>query len=184
MEQLLITTNNYEIHNAVETDDFLNIEGYCCHYNKMNLNSQVVDEKSFAYFFSLYNANKLTPRLNYNHSDTVIGGIDKIRTEYDGLYMYAHLNKNIPVNNEMIIPNILAGDIKSLSTEGFIKDGYKGIEELENGYYVKNFVLTGVSVVSTPSDPDAQFSITNFVKEYEEWKKSTLATKRKIYLLF
>ena len=184
MEQIYVSNNNYQIHNAIETDDFLKIEGYCCHFNKMNLNKEVVDENSFNYFFSLYNDGKLTPRLNYNHTDAVIGGIDKIRVEYGGLYMYAHLNKNIPLNNEMIIPNILAGDIKSLSTEGFIKDGYNGIQEIENGYYVKNFVLTGVSVVSTPSDPDAKFSISNFFKEYEEWKLSTLATKRKIYLLF
>lgn len=179
MEQIYYSNNNYEIHNAVETDEFLKIEGYCCHFNKMNLNREVVDEKSFSYFFSLYRDSKLTPRLNYNHTDTIIGGVDKIQVEYDGLYMYAHLNKNLPINNDMLIPNILAGDIRSLSTEGFVKGGYNGIVELENGYYVKDFVLTGVSVVSTPSDWDANFSISNFMKGYEEWKNEQV---KKIYL--
>lgn len=168
MENLIIT-NTYDIRNAVEESDRLNIEGYCCHYDVMNLNQQVVDSKSFDYFFNLYKEGKMKPALNYEHTTNIIGGIDNIERDSKGLYMKAHLNKSVPLN-DMIIPNILAGDIKSFSTEGFVKDGYKGIIELDNGFYIQNFVLTAVAVVSVPADWDAQFSVANIVTGYNEWK--------------
>lgn len=182
MENLFIK-NAYHIEKSSDSENCLYIEGYCSHFNQMNLNQQVVDKKSFDYFFSLYNEQKLKPRLNYEHTNDVIGGIDSLETDDTGIYMVAHINKALPLTRDMIIPNILAGDISSFSTEGFIKDGYAGIVELENGYYVKNFVLTGVSVVSTPADWDAMFSVSNFIKGYEEWKKEEEKKHRKVYLL-
>lgn len=185
MDELYIN-NSYQIEKLSDDADSLYIEGYCSHFNVVNLNKQVVDKKSFDYFFNLYNGQKLKPRLNYEHTNDVIGGIDSLKSDDTGIYMVAHLNKTLPLNRDMIIPNILAGDISAFSTEGFIKDGYAGIVELENGYYVKNFVLTGVSVVSTPADWDAMFSVSNFIKGYEEWKannKQEEAVQRKLYLL-
>ena len=180
----LYITNTYNIEKVENGEQFLNIEGYACHFGQMNLNEQVVDAHSFDLFFDLYKQNKITPRLNYEHSNTVIGGIDKLERTADGVYMTAHLNKEIPVVNDMIIPNILAGDIKSFSTEGLIKGGYNGIVELETGYYIKNFILTGVSVVSTPADWDAEFSVANVLKGFEEWKlqNAVKENNKKIYL--
>ena len=184
MDKILYLNDNFEIQNTVETDNFLAIEGYACHYDKKNLNNQVVDGESFRTFFEMYKANQLNPRLNYNHTDDVIGGIDELTPMSDGIWIKAHLNKMIPMVKDMIIPNVLAGDINSFSTEGYVKGGYNGIVELENGYYVKDFILTGVSVVSTPADAEATFSIANYIREYDEWlKKEQTMTNRKIHLL-
>ena len=176
----IILTNTYTIQNAVEDNDRLNIEGYCCHYNTTNLNDQVVDSRSFDYFFGLYNSGKMKPALNYEHTTEIIGGVDSIERRDDGLFMTAHLNKSVPVNN-MIIPNILAGDIKSFSTEGFVKGGYSGLVETENGFYIKDFILTAVAIVSVPADWDAEFSVANVLKGYQEWKNSlTEATDQEV----
>lgn len=169
MEELIIT-NTYDIQNAFEGDGRLNLEGYCCHFDVMNLNQQVVDADSFKYFFNLYREGKMKPALNYEHTTNIIGGIDSIEVVDKGLYMKAHLNKSVPLN-DMIIPNIIAGDIKSFSTEGFVKDGYEGLVELNNGgVYIKNFILTAVAVVSVPADFDAVFSVTNMLEGYSKWK--------------
>lgn len=176
----IILTNTYTIQNAVEDSDRLNIEGYCCHYNTTNLNDQIVDSRSFDYFFGLYNSGKMKPALNYEHTTEIIGGVDSIERRDDGLFMTAHLNKSVPVNN-MIIPNILAGDIKSFSTEGFVKGGYSGLVETENGFYIKDFILTAVAIVSVPADWDAEFSVANMLKGYQEWKNSlTEATDQEV----
>ena len=57
--------NQFAINNVQEDDNIIKVDGYCCHYNKINLNHEMVDEKSFDAFFELYNANKLKP----NHSE-------------------------------------------------------------------------------------------------------------------
>lgn len=86
--------------------------------------------------------------------------------------MKAFLNRDVKINSDMIIPNILAGTINGFSTEGFIQDGWDGIVELESGgYYVKNFILTAVAVTATPADWDAKFSLSNFIKEYKDKKE-------------
>lgn len=159
-----ILYNSFKIENALTEDEKLIINGYCAHFGVKNLNEEVVDANSFNEFFSLYDSGKLTPCLNYNHnSDQIIGGIDYIERTKNGLFMTAHLNKNVPLC-DMLIPNILSGDISGLSTEGFVKNGVDGVEFLdEGGYYVKDFLLTGVAVVSTPADWNAQFTVKNYL---------------------
>lgn len=169
MENIYI--NDLKIENTHESANSVNIEGYACHFNRVNLNSEIVDENSFVKFFNLYNTKKLIPIVNYNHdSNQIIGGIDEIISDSTGLYMSAHLNRGVKINDEMIIPNILAGTLNSLSTEGFIEDGYNGIEERADSYYVKNFILTAVAVVANPADWDAKFTLQNFINEYQQQK--------------
>lgn len=164
MKDNLKIYNNFRIENAVDGDNFLQISGMCTHWNIPNLNMEVVDANSFNAFFELYDEGKLKPSLNYNHSDLIIGGIDSIEKKEDGLFMTAHINKTVKDCTDSIIPNILAGDITGLSTEGFIKGGYDGVEFLEDGsYYVKNFILTAVAVVPNPADWQAEFSIKNYL---------------------
>ena len=167
--------NNIKIENHSETPERLNIEGYICHFMQKNLNDEVVDKNSFNDFFEMYSEGKITPVVNYNHdSNQIIGGVDTIETREDGLYMKAFLNREVRINSEMIIPNILAGTLNGFSTEGFIKDGWDGIVELSNGgYYVKSFLLTSVAVTATPADWDAKFSLSNFIKEYRERKNQS-----------
>lgn len=176
------------IENAVNSDNRLDIEGYACHFLQENLNREVVDASSFDDFFGLYNSGKLKPRLNYNHSDTLVGGIDGLEVRERGLYMRAHLNTDIAIVRDMIAPCVLAGDINGFSTEGFVTNGYDDIVTHKDGsYFVKSFMLTGVSVVSTPADWDATFSVRNyfekFAKASEEEAAKDLKSRRLIYIL-
>lgn len=179
--------NGIQIENAKESDDRLNIEGYACHFNSVNLNSEIVDENSFKYFFELYNAKKLVPKLNWNHTEVIIGGVDDIISDKTGLYMTAHINKGVKVCDEFLIENIKQGDICQLSTEGWVLNGYEGIIEHEDGsYYVKDFLLQNIAVTPHAADPDAVFTIQNFLNEYKaqkEQNKLEIEKKSKWFLI-
>lgn len=185
MEQKIYLNNTFELANAAEESDRINIVGYACRYNEMNLNSELVDSKSFDAFFSLYNSKKLSPYFNWEHSDAVIGGIDSVTSDKNGLIVNAHLTKDVAIVRDMIAPLVMSGDLNSFSTEGSVLNGYDDIVELPNGgYYVKNFILKGVSVVRTPACPDAKFSLANYIREYEEAKRQREDTIRyKWYLM-
>lgn len=181
MENKNLILNSFKLENASLEDDFIKISGYAAHYNRVNLNSELVDERSFDYFFNLYNANELKPHLTWEHTDHVIGGIDSIVSKPNGLWMDAHLNNNVKIVQEMIAPNVLSGDIDSVSTEGFIRNGYDGIVAYDDGsYYVKDFVLTAVSVVRNPADSLAKFTVRNFIDDWKSQEKPG----RKWYVLF
>lgn len=163
--KLYIYNNEFRIENAVKEDALLRIEGYCAHWNKANLNHEVVDYKSFDNFFEMYNAGKLRPALNYNHSADLIGGIDNLERTDTGLYIKCHLNRNISLVRDMVEPCIDAGDLTSFSTEGYVEGGWDGITELDNdNYYVKSFLLTAVAVVAVPADYEARFTVANILQ--------------------
>lgn len=188
MENQNIYFDTIRIENAVNTDGRLDIEGMACHFLQENLNGEVVDAKSFESFFTLYNSKKLRPRLNYNHTDQLLGAIDSLETRNDGLWMKAHLNTNIAVVRDTIAPCIMAGDINGLSTEGFVAGGYDSIVENKDGsYYVRDFMLTGVSVVSTPADWDATFTLANFIEKFAKARgdeaAKALESRRLIYIM-
>lgn len=175
--------NNFKIENAISDGDLLEIDGYCCHYNKVNLNGEMVNEASFKRFFEMQKEGKIKPALNYNHSDQLIGGIDLLESRKEGLYMRAHLNKKIALVRDTIIPCMEAGDLNCLSTEGYIMNGWEDIEELDgNSYYVKNFLLTAVAVVSVPADYEAKFTFRNFLQTHKQETPKTIY-KSKWFLL-
>lgn len=185
MEKIFI--NDLKIENAVDNDKFLAIEGYCCHFNKTNLNSERVDEHSFDTFFDMYVNNKLSPKLNWNHDNNlIIGSIDDLTAMKEGLYMKARINKDVAICRDMIIPNVLNHTLDSLSTEGYILGGYDGIVENSDGsYYVKDFCLTMVAITPTPADWDAKFTLSNFINEYKakkEEERKEIEKKSKWYL--
>lgn len=169
-----IVLGNFKIENAVNKEDIIEIEGFACHFGKKNLNNEIVNAQSFDTFFKMYENKELVPKLNYNHDNNyIIGGINDIISVEEGLYMSAYLNNKVSIVREMIAPNVLDGTLNAFSTEGFIKDGYNGIEENEDGsYYVKDFLLTMVAIVPTPADPSAHFSLKNFIDEYKANKKA------------
>lgn len=169
MDKNLILHNTFHIENAVADDNALYLEGYAAHYDRPNLNREIVSASSFDYFFSLYNENKLRPALTYEHDNTlVIGAIDELVSKDDGLFMKCHLTRSVPIC-DTIIPNVMAGNIDSFSSEGYIVDGIDGVEFLDNGdYYVKSFLLTAVSVVNTPADYDAKFSVRNYLNTIQK----------------
>lgn len=178
-----IFINGIKIENAVNKDNIIEIEGYCCHYNKTNLNNERVDANSFKKFFEMYENGIVRPNLNYNHdSNKLIGGIDDIASMDEGLYMQAHLNKDVALVRDTIWPLIQSGDIDSVSTEGVIENGWKGIIENEDGsYYVKDFILLGVALVANPADWDAKFTFKNFLDENRA--KAEIDKRSKWYLI-
>lgn len=169
-----IYINNELTFNSVEeSDDFLRIKGYGCHYNIRNLNDEIVDAKSFNHFFDMYNSGFLTPLLNYEHDRTmVIGTVDSITSDNTGLFFECSINAAVPFCKDNLIPNIQKGVIKSFSTEGFIENGYNGIVTNSDGsYYVKDFVLTDLAVVCHPADWSSEFSIANYMKHIPQPSK-------------
>lgn len=181
--KIYIYNQDFKIQNAVAEDSQLKIEGYFCHFNRMNLNQEVVDENSFNEFFKMYGEKKIQPALNYDHTNSLIGGIDGIEKKKDGLWLNAHLNRNVALVRDMIEPCIMSGDLNSFSSEGYIIGGWDGVTELaEGGYYVKNFLLTAVAVVAVPADPDARFSLQNFLSANKPQIPET-PIKSKWYLL-
>lgn len=186
MEQKIYLDNTFTLENAAEDSDRINIVGYACKYNQINLNSELVDSRSFDAFFSLYNGKKLSPYFNWEHTDSTIGGIDEITSDSDGLVVKAHLIKDVAIVRDMIAPLVMSGDLNSFSTEGSVLNGFDDIVELPDGkgYYVKNFILKGVSVVRTPACPEAKFSLANYIREYEEAMRQREDTiRRKWYLM-
>ena len=179
-----IFINGIKIENAVNKDNIISIEGYCCHFGRPNLNNECVDANSFKKFFDMYENGIIKPNLNYNHSDRLIGGIDDIASMDEGLYMQAHLNKDVALVRDTIWPLIESGDIDSVSTEGFIDNGWNGIIENEDGsYYVKDFILLGVALVANPADWDAKFTFKNFLDENKARIELENAKKSRWYLI-
>lgn len=186
MKNLLL--GSFQIENAVNKEDTIEFEGFACHFNKANLNNEIVDAASFNTFFKMYEDGRIKPKLNYNHTDMLIGGIREIISMDEGLYMSAYLNNKIALVRDMIGPSVMAGELNQMSTEGYIMNGYDGIVEHDNGqYYVKDFLLVAVAVVPTPADPDATFTLKNYLAEYAakkaEEKEEIEKNSRKVYLL-
>ena len=166
MENILYIQNDIAISKFNDTEDKFFVAGYACHYHTPNLNNEIVDANSFSKFFEMRNAGQISTKLNYQHNmENLIGAVDEITSLSDGLYITAHLNKGVKLCDETLIPNIVCGDLNSFSTEGFVLDGYDGIVENKDGtYYVKDFILTGVALVTTPADYNAKFSIKNYMQ--------------------
>lgn len=186
INKITFSANDMHIFNVSEESNLIKIDGTAAHFDTPNLNGEVVNASSFDNFFALYNDGKLNPALTFNHdSAQLIGGIDKIYIADDTLRCSAHINKDVAFVRDTLAPMILAGDIKSYSTEGYL--AYSDIEELENGtYFAKNFLLTAVSIVSIPADYKSEFTIKNMY-DAEAAKRAIEEEKnrpqRKIYLL-
>lgn len=176
--KIIYLQNDIKLINLKEDDGKMFLEGYACHYNKTNLNSQVVNAKSFNTYFDLLSKNTISRAImNWEHDmNKQIGAIDNITSDDDGLFIEAHLNTEIPFVNEWLVPNIKANDLSGLSTEGYVYGGINGIIMNEDGsYYVKDMILTAVALTNNPADVDARFSLANAVKEWnleKEIKKS------------
>ena len=182
---ILSTTNEVEYHYNSEAGR-IDIAGTACHWYKENLNHEIVTDTSFDAFLGLYNNGKLSVVVNYEHNnDQIIGGIDKVNKESDGLWVEGHINTNIPYVRDWLLPLIEAKDLKSLSTEGFVLNGYNGIIEREDGsHIVKDMILTAVAVTSHPADWDAEFSVRNYIEEYKALKTpEEEVAKTKWYLI-
>lgn len=174
--------NDISLINVKEDDGKVLIEGYACHFDKKNLNEQIVNSKSFDKYFDLLNTNQISKAImNWEHNpDKQIGAIDNIQVEDEGLFINAHLNTEIPFVSDWLVPNIKANDLTGLSTEGFVYGGVNGLIFNEDGsYYIKDMILTAVALTNNPADVEARFSLANAV---QEWKLENESKKTKWYL--
>lgn len=140
----------------------MKIKGYACHYNKVNRNGEIVDEKSFAEFLNQRRTTGIKTPINYNHNDDlIIGAVENFYSDKSGLFIVADIYEDIDIVKKQVLPLINNGVIDRFSTEGFIlREDIKRIDK--NTYYAKNFDLTAVAVVNNPADLEAKFSTNKF----------------------
>lgn len=180
--RIIYLQNDIKLINLKEDDGKMFLEGYACHFNKTNLNSQIVNAKSFEKYFELLKNNTISKAImNWEHErDKQIGAIDNITSDEDGLFIEAHLNTEIPFVSDWLVPNIKANDLTGLSTEGYVYGGINGIITNEDGsFYVKDFILSAVALTNNPADVEARFSLANAV---QEWNDVNTAKKTKWYI--
>lgn len=143
-----------------ENNGHLVIEGYAAHWNTPNKNGEIVDANSFEYWLNELKQGGQKPMMNYNHNaDQIIGGWDLVECDNNGLYVIGHINSDVTLCKDTIIPLVKNGDLNSLSTEGF-SNAYEN--EVQDGcIYIKNFILTAIALVGLPADFFAKFEIKN-----------------------
>lgn len=187
MEQKIYFSNtllNYE-----QDGDRFSLTGYAAHFGEANLNRERVNASSFAQCLKDRSEGRHNIVVNYNHLSDVYGGVDEITTDSTGLFVRAHLNTAIPFVRDNLIPNILAGDIKSFSTEGVCPNGFDDIvyNDRDDTYFVKNFYLLAVAVTPHPADWKSEFTVANafkmFAKEREDEAARLYQSKRLLYFL-
>lgn len=159
-----IVLNEYCSINSIleeEESNLVKIEGYACHFDIVNKNGEVVHKNSFTDCLAEFQQEKRMPVMNFNHnSDMIIGGWDAFEIRNDGLFAKGHLNKDVALVRDTVLPLIKSGDIKGLSTEGYTK--WKDVEQLENGVLRLNrFMLMGIALVALPADPKTDIALRN-----------------------
>lgn len=174
--------NNIDNFVCNSDEEKLNIEGYACHFGLENLNHEYCFKESFTEFFTAYNEKKVRPILNFEHqSDKQIGSIDDVIADETGLYVKAHVNKNIPWCRDWLIPNIEMGDIRSFSTELAVIGGRNGIKINDDGSYsVLSAYLVACAIVQHPADYRSEFTVKNFLDSLPPVEE---ISKRKVYFL-
>lgn len=180
--KIIYLQNDIKLINLKEDDGKMFLEGYTAHWDKKNLNDQIVNKKSFDRFFDMLNSKQIgNGIMNWEHErDKQIGAIDSITADDEGLFIEAHLNTEIPFVSDWLVPNIKANDLTGLSSEGFVYGGIDGIVVNNDGsYYVKDFILTAVALTNNPADVEARFSLANAV---QEWNLDKMSKQSKWYL--
>lgn len=187
MENILYINNTEDQLKFTNSGDKLEIEGYCCHFDRRNLNGEITHFNSFDTFFSAYQKGTIKPKINVEHDNNrIIGGIDDIDRDTTGLYIVAHINKGIPYVSDWLIPNIEAGDINSFSSEGFPVGGYDSIvfNDKDQSYTVLDFMLTAVAIVAHPADTKAEFTVKNYLNTKPTDKEVEEEVKKSKWYLF
>lgn len=183
-ENYKLNLNAIKIESVSKNDDdgMVRVSGYACHFGRANHNDEIVDEKSFERFFNDLGEGGLMPMFNFQHDDTkIIGGWDKVESREDGLWAEGHLNTKCEYVAKYILPLVECGDVTHLSTQGGCS--WNDIDYREDGsYYIKNFILTGISLVALPADFGARADIVNKIKI--ERNKKTNDNKLDLSLIY
>lgn len=135
-----------------EGDNLIRIAGYAAHFGVVNGNGEIVTESSFKAFFEALQEGGQMPMLTYNHnSDLLIGGWDKITADEKGLYAEGHINADVALVRDTILPLMESGDLNGLSTEGFYDWNTASVND-DGSINIADYALLAVSLVALPAD--------------------------------
>lgn len=155
MEKQTIHLNGIKFeYSEPEGDGIQRIAGYVCKWNETNANGWNIAPGAFDASLSAFSDDGLKPRLDYEHDfAAVIGGIDSLEDDGKGLKVTAHLNTEVALVRDTVLPLMKSGDLRYFSSE-FIADDAQWDDDLE-AVRVNAATLVGVAVVSLPADPGA-----------------------------
>lgn len=179
-----LSLNSIKIDSPIDftTEDVVRVEGYAAHFDKVNLNGEIVTKESFDTFLRTLSEGGMMPMFTYNHDcNAIIGGWDTIRTDDTGLWCEGHLNKNVKFVSDTIIPLMQSGDLNYLSTEGFTP--WDKVEETEEGFLLKDFCLTAISLVALPADFSAKVNIKNRLETLHSNDVEKVGNRRGVRLI-
>lgn len=157
-----------------EGDNLQRIAGYVCKWNETNANGWNIRPGAFDKSLAAFSEQGLKPRLDYEHDfSAVIGGIDSLESDDKGLYIVAHLNTDVALVRDTVLPLMKSGDLNFFSSE-FITDE---AEWSEDGNYVlvQSATLVGVAVVSLPADSGAEAYLASYRPQPKEEKERVCA---------
>ena len=169
----------------------MKIKGYAVHFDRPNLNGEVVNERSFKQCLKKYEKIGQYPMLNFNHDSTKpVGAIKSMTTDKEGLFIEAEINEELA--REYGIKDLIEdGTIEAFSTEGYYD--FDTTKFNDDGTYTANdFHITAVAIVPNPADPQAKFThnsrkLSFFGKEvepkHEEKDANNKTTNQLIYLI-
>lgn len=147
-----------------EGENLIRIGGYAAHFGKVNGNGEIVTEDSFRNFFEMLQEGGQMPMLTYNHnSDLLIGGWDKITADDKGLYAEGHINADVALVRDTILPLMESGDLNGLSTEGWYDWNTASVND-DGSVNIADYALTAISLVALPADFAAKVESRNALK--------------------
>lgn len=161
MEKIVLNTLSIDKVQQVD-ENLVKIIGYGARFGMANGNGLRFDENCFTPFIEKAEESGMRPYFNYQHNaEKIIGGWDSITFDENGMLCEGHLNTDVAFVRDEVLPLVMSGDLKGLSTEGFIEDA----EVLDDDtLLVKSFTTLGISLVSLPADFGATMSL-NSLKE-------------------
>lgn len=183
--------NSINLSNTIDIpeENRLYVEGYCMHFNVVNMNREMVLPGAFDEFFKILKEKNNMPVMNAFHkSDLIIGLWTSLKQDENGLWVEGYVDLNIKYVADNIAPLIRTGALNNLSTEGFVD--YNDIEPKEDHYIVNKMILTGISLVPIGADLDTKFipkEVRNYIDPEEQKnpkENSATEPKSKNLLLF
>lgn len=160
-EKIVFSCNGLEHSQNDENPNLVRIEGYAAHFDTPNGNWEIVNRNSFDKFMQERKEKGLRPLLTFDHnSQNIIGGWDDFEIREDGLYAIGHLNTDVALVRDTVLPLMRSGDLRGLSTEGWSNFDENTIHE-DGTMEIKNFFLYAISVVGFPADSAANAELKN-----------------------
>jgi HK97 family phage prohead protease len=159
---------NFELKQIQDEDpNFFSFEGYASTYS-IDRDNERIKEGAFE-----EGLKEITPKLHIQHTMSGIDGLpigsfSSIKFDGKGMFVSAKMPREDRRNKDIIIPQIKAGNINSMSI-GFIGNEY----EMDGDVKVfTKITVYEISVVGIPANKEAM--ITNFSKSFKEQEINTL----------